>query len=153
MSLDVYLTVPNTDRRCDPVDYIPVRENGAIRKLTRAEWDAKFPGVEPVTFHPEDGGDTTDVYWRNITHNLNKMADAAGIYKALWRPEELGITKAQQLIEPLRDGLALLKSDPATFKLFNPKNGWGDYDGLVDFVADYLRACVENPDADVVASR
>ena len=25
----------------------------------------------------------------NITHNLGSMAAAAGIYKALWRPEEL----------------------------------------------------------------
>jgi precorrin-6x reductase len=24
----------------------------------------------------------------NITHNLNRMAEAAGVYKVLWRPEE-----------------------------------------------------------------
>ncbi|MBK8772221.1 MAG: hypothetical protein IPM06_17610 [Rhizobiales bacterium] len=54
----------------------------------------------------------TTIYASKITHNLNKMASAAGIYKHLWRPEEIGITKAAQLIEPLREGLALLLSDP-----------------------------------------
>ncbi len=29
------------------------------------------------------------LYWRNITHNLGRMAVEAGIYEALWRPEEL----------------------------------------------------------------
>jgi len=37
----------------------------------------------------------TSVYDANITHNLGAMAEAAGIYKHLWRPEEIGITKAQ----------------------------------------------------------
>lgn len=29
-----------------------------------------------------------EVFNRGITHNLNKMAEAVGIYKHLWRPEE-----------------------------------------------------------------
>lgn len=29
------------------------------------------------------------VYAANVTHNLNRMADAAGIYLPLWRPEEM----------------------------------------------------------------
>jgi len=95
----------------------------------------------------------TTIYDRNITHNLNKMADAAGIYKHLWRPEEIEITKAAQLIEPLREGLALLLSDPERFKKFDPENKWGDYDGLVDFVREYLSACEENPNASVRVSR
>lgn len=49
------------------------------------------------------------VYSANITHNLGKMADEASIYYALWRPDEIGITKAGQLIIPLREGLLLLK--------------------------------------------
>jgi hypothetical protein len=89
----------------------------------------------------------------NITHNLGGMAEAAGIYKHLWRPEELGIKKAKELIEPLEVGLALLKSDPERFKEFNPLNLWGSYDGLVSFVEKYLAACKEYPNADVSASR
>ena len=95
----------------------------------------------------------TSIYDSNITHNLNKMAEVAGIYKHLWRPDEIGITKASQLIEPLREGLALLLSDPERFKEFDPENKWGDYDGLVDFVRSYLAACQENPNAMVEVTR
>ena len=47
----------------------------------------------------------TGVFTSNITHNLGKMAEAAGIYKHLWCPEEIGITKAKQLIQPLKKDL------------------------------------------------
>lgn len=93
-----------------------------------------------------------EIYTRNITHNLNTMADAAGIYKHLWHPEEIGITQAKQLIEPLREGLAKLEASPQTFRQYNPPNGWGSYETLVAFVRDYLRACEQDPDADVVVS-
>lgn len=91
----------------------------------------------------------TTVYQANITHNLNAMAEEAGIYKHLWRPDELGIKKAAELIEPLRAGLALLKSDPERFKKFDAANGWGRYENLVLWVESYLSACEENPDAEV----
>jgi hypothetical protein len=94
-----------------------------------------------------------EYYSGNITHNLNTMAAAAGIYDVLWRPDEIGITKAAQLIGPMKDGLAKLESDPERFKKLNPANGWGSYEVLVSFVRDYLRSCEENPDADVRTSR
>ena len=93
------------------------------------------------------------VFDGNITHNLNRMADAAGIYKHLWRPDEIEIREAKQLIEPLRIGLALLESDPERFKAFDAANGWGTYQNLVVFVREYLHACEENPDARVRVSR
>jgi len=95
----------------------------------------------------------TDVYIGNVTHNLTGMARAAGIYKHLWRPEEIGITSAAQLIEPLRAGLSLMQSDPTRFEAYNPDNGWGDYKGFVRFVGEYLQACIDNPDAEVRARR
>ncbi len=95
----------------------------------------------------------TVIYERNITHNLTRMAEAAGIYKHLWRPEEIGVTKAEQLIEPLRIGLELLRSDRYRFEKFNPENGWGDYHGLIRFVESYLAACRADPDAEVSVSR
>ena len=66
----------------------------------------------------------TEVYWRNITHNVGKMAAMAGLYDCCWRPDEHGITKAKQLIVPLAEGLTALLDDPARFKLANPENGW-----------------------------
>ena len=95
----------------------------------------------------------TVVWDRNITHNLGKMADEAGIYYHLWRPEEIGIFSAWQLIQPLREALRVLREDPERFKKFNPENGWGTYEKLVEFVEKYLLACEENPKADVKASR
>jgi hypothetical protein len=95
----------------------------------------------------------TEVYSANITHNLGLMAEEAGIYQPLWRPEELGIKTAAGLIEPLRAGLALLEQDPERFRAFNSPNGWGLYEHFVPFVRDYLNACEANPDAVVTVGR
>ena len=94
-----------------------------------------------------------EVYWANITHNLNTMADEAGIYKELWRPDEINITKAEQLIEPLKLGLERLKAEPKKYEQFNSSNGWSLYKNFVPFVEEYLKACIENPDTDVYVSR
>ena len=94
-----------------------------------------------------------EVYWANITHNLNTMAKEAGLYEVLWRPDEIGLTKASELIETMEKGLALLRADPERFKAFNPSNGWGSYEGLVEFVEKYLDACKANPDAEIDISR
>lgn len=106
---------------------------------------------------PHCGGELAkegaEVYSANITHNLNKMASEAGLYRAMWRPDEAGYTYARQLIEPLENGLAELEAHPERYKPFNPSNGWGSYDGLVRFVRDYLAACKAHPEAEVSVSR
>jgi len=95
----------------------------------------------------------TQVFEGNITHNLGQMAREAGIYEALWRPEEINVTTAEQLVPLLETGLEKLKADPIRFRRFNPENGWGTYINLVEFVERYLKACTENPDAEVRACR
>jgi len=107
----------------------------------------------PHCDHKHSREEREEFFAANITHNLNEMAEAAGIYKHLWRPEEIGITKAVQLIEPLSAGLDSLRSDPERFKKFNPENGWGNYGILVEFVRNYLEACKTWPDSEVHASR
>jgi hypothetical protein len=94
-----------------------------------------------------------EVYEANITHNLNAMAQEAGIYEALWRPEEIGVTKAGELVLILKPGLDYLRADPERFKKHNPENGWGNYEGLVRFVTNYLAACEQYPDAVIHVSR
>ena len=96
---------------------------------------------------------SAEIFSRNITHNLNKMAEEAGIYNVLWRPDENGITKASQCIEPLKLGLSDLKNRPGHFMLFNAHNGWGMYEHFVPFVEAVLDACVLNKDANVRVSR
>ena len=147
MSLDVYLEIEGATRGGSGIF---VREDGATKEISRAEWDEKFPGREPVVAHLSPCG---SVFSRNITHNLGRMALEAGIYSHLWRPEEIGISHARQLIDPLAHGLDVLESDPDRFRGFNPKNGWGSYDGLCEFVRAYLAACREYPDAAVTVSR
>jgi hypothetical protein len=93
------------------------------------------------------------VHDANITHNLGEMAEAAGIYKHLWRPEEIGVTKAGELIQPLRDGLAQMVERPTHFKSFNASNGWGKYEHFIPFIAAYLEACIAYPDATIEVSR
>ena len=94
-----------------------------------------------------------ELYSRNITHNLTDMADEAGIYQCLWRPEEIDITHARQLIEPLEKGVALLATHKSTFERFNSPNGWGMWEHFLPFCADYLQACRDHPDAWVKVSR
>lgn len=89
----------------------------------------------------------------NITHNLNKMADEAGIYQVLWRPEEIEVEFAAQVVPILREGLCKLVSDPAYYKQFNAANGWGLYEHFVPFCIKVLEACQANPDAIVEVSR
>ena len=94
-----------------------------------------------------------EVYSANITHNLGKMANAAGIYMHLWHPDEIGVTQARQLIDPLKAGLSLMRSDPERFKAFDAPNGWGKYEHFLPFVAGLLAACEANPDATITVSR
>ena len=93
------------------------------------------------------------LYNANITHNLGEMASKAGIYKALWRPEEIDAQYAKDIIEVVEKGLADLKARSEYFEQFNSPNGWGMYEHFVPFVSDYLDALKENPDAEIHISR
>ena len=93
------------------------------------------------------------VYEGNITHNLNRMAEACGIYMELWRPEEIGVIKAEQLINPLTDGLKKLKENPEYYRTFDSPDGWGRYFYFLPFVENYLNACIEYPEAIIEVSR
>lgn len=109
-----------------------------------------------VTLHPNKCphcGRSDEGYWANITHNLSRMADEAGIGDHLWRPEEIGITKAEQLIEPLTEGLKRMRADPSHFRTFDASNGWGTYDDFIPWIQEYLNACIKYPDAEISVSR
>ena len=93
------------------------------------------------------------VFSTNITHNLNRMAQEAGIYGIVWRPEENGIKLAEQLIKPLTEAVSLLESNPDHFKKFDAENGWGTYKDFLPWLKEYLNACIKNPVAEVYACR
>ena len=105
------------------------------------------------------------VYSGNITHNLGKMArevkyglEWAGVadlslYDVLWRPDEHGFKLAKDISDLLDIGWNILLSDPEKYKRYNPENGWGSYDGLLQFVYKYRNACWDNPEAELSVSR
>lgn len=152
MSLDVWLKSTNTIK-VESRQAIFVRQNGQTVEVSREEWDTAHPGQEPVSamIGADDASD--EVFSYNITHNLSTIASAANVYSALWRPDEIGATHAVHLIEPLTVGLINLSLDRERLEKMNPANGWGSYAGLVTFVAKYLAACRENPNATVHVSR
>ena len=93
------------------------------------------------------------VFDGNITHNLVPMAKAAGLYTPVWRPEELGITKAKQVAEACLQGFGDLFANPKKYHVYDAENGWGEYDDFVRFMYSYLGACARYPDAIVEADR
>lgn len=101
----------------------------------------------------------TSVYNRNITHNLGKMAAQVKVkmdltlYDVLWRPDEHGFTHARDIVDYLHTGWKELLRSPEEYKKYNPENGWGSYDALIDFVRDYHAACMDNLDAELSVSR
>lgn len=152
MSLDVYLYDDFRQYSTSTINSgIFIREDGAIKEISREEWDARFPWREPIMATLEGGSPC--VYHADITHNLGKMAVEAGIYNHIWRAKEYRIDMAHQLIYRLEKGLAELRADPDYYSRFNPENGWGSYDGLTQFVESYLNACREFPLARVEVSR
>jgi len=99
------------------------------------------------------------VYSGNITHNLGKMASEVKVgvnltlYDVLWRPDEHKLTHAHHIVDHLYYGWKELTRFPEKYRKYNPENGWGSYEGLVDFVRVYHSNCMENLDAELRISR
>ena len=93
------------------------------------------------------------VFESNITHNLTTMAATAGIYTALWRPDENGFTNAVMLVPVLCAGLKRLEDNPETYMIYNAENGWGTYENLLDFTRRVKEACQKYPNARIEVSR
>lgn len=53
---------------------------------------------------------------------------------------------ASEAIDPLRAAVSRMETDPEAYRVLNPSNGWGDYDGALDYLRRFLSACEEQPD-------
>ena len=100
----------------------------------------------------------TVIFEANITHNLGKMASKVNLgennlCQYLWRPEEINIKLAGELIQPLTEGLKELQRNKKKYEKHNAENGWGTYEHFLPFIEEYLNACKENPDAKIMVSR
>jgi len=90
------------------------------------------------------------VFDANITHNLNTMAEKAGIYEALWHKQ--GITKADDYIELLSNALVMMNNNPEYFKKFDASNRWGTYENFIPWLERLLEACKKYPISEVHVS-
>jgi hypothetical protein len=140
MSLDIYVTIN------EPVEKtgtgVFVRRNGANVELSIEEVREMYPdsNIEEKSY------ESFEVGYFNITHNLTTMADKAGLYEIMWHPTT---TVARDFIEPLATGLTRLLNEPEYFKEFNPENGWGTYEYLVEVVSELLILCTKYPEGEV----
>jgi hypothetical protein len=145
MSLDVTLYRKNPDHEIWVVNKArSIAEAGEMKGL--------IPIIESY-YNDREPSEREEVFSSNITHNLCGMAEAAGIYKHCWRPEEIGVLIAGDLIEPLSKAIELLKSDPERFRRYNASNGWGKYEHFIPWLQGYLDACKTYPDAFISVSR
>ena len=128
----------------------------------------KYVSYDMETFTPEN----EELYWANITHNLGKMADEAGIYEALWRPyrlhknykhfdiyeDEIDFEQsvniyAKDIVDIVEKGLKKLIDKPDYYAKFNSPNGWGTYENFVPWIERYLEALKEYPISKVLVDR
>ncbi len=133
MSLDFYVHVPEYRAY--------VRRNGKTEAmaLENEECECKHVG--------------------NITHNLNKMAmhvpvsDTLTLYNVLWRPDESELNTTDDILEYVTTGVKYMIDHKDDLLQYNPDNGWGDYEGLLDFAKRVGSACLFNPNCKIEASR
>lgn len=95
------------------------------------------------------GRDEPEVYSGNITYNLGEMWRAAGLPYS----EAIEGKTAGDLVPALEAGLSTLEAEPDRFHAMNPSNGWGSYDGLLEFTRRMVAAAKTWPKAIVGCSR
>ena len=95
-------------------------------------------------------GRADGAWWRNATHNLVSMWQEAGVYSALYESDG---ARAGNLLDALRIGLADMTNRPEAYRALSPSNGWGSYEGAVDFLESLIRKCTEFPEARVRVCR
>lgn len=109
-------------------------------------------------------------WWSNITHNMGDMAEHIPVYYQIqeetydndlytlvWRPEEIGdgeiCCNTNVLRQALQSGIAYMVAHREELLQYNPENGWGNYDSFLDWLINYWRACLENPNCKIEISR
>lgn len=86
----------------------------------------------------------TEIYWKNVTHNLCPMWRKADIFDDLYESDG---KKASEILDNLKVGLEKMLGDVMGYTKLNPENGWGDYNGAIDFLTETIKACEESPQA------
>ncbi|MEO3856157.1 hypothetical protein [Acrocarpospora sp. B8E8] len=51
---------------------------------------------------------------------------------------------------PLADGVKRMEADPEKYRAMNPSNGWGDYEGALNYLRAVAEACAAHPKCRIV---
>ena len=97
----------------------------------------------------------TTIFTHNITHNLGRMAqqvvlsNGLTLYNILWRPDECDppLLIASDIAEMLDEAFGIMLEDRPRLERFNPENGWGRFESLIQLVIEYRNAGREYPTA------
>ncbi len=79
----------------------------------------------------------------NVTYNLGPMLREAGME---WK--DFTSLEPPALAKRLTATIAELESRPDRYRMLNPANGWGNYEGLLKSLRDVLAALVDPENVD-----
>ena len=85
---------------------------------------------------------TMEPYDANLTYNVGTMLRRAGIH-----PEVMNGLTAKVARSVVGNGMATMSACPVYFKSFEPDNGWGSYDGTMEWLdrlQSYLNRCPDD---------
>lgn len=100
-------------------------------------------GNDEILLKQRKYADVTVAEIGNYTYNVSNMyREAMGITLS-----DLHGMSATEAIDILHKGVTNMNNDPEKYKAMNPPNGWGDYEGALQFLTKILNACIENPNA------
>ena len=89
--------------------------------------------------------DRTVVDIGNYTSNVASMWNKALGYEF----SELDGENCGNCLDDLRRAVNDMESNPIEYRKMNPANGWGDYEGALDFLDKLKRECARNPKAKI----
>lgn len=84
----------------------------------------------------------------NYTSNVAPMWRKAGCDLA-----EMHDRPASEVRGPLWQALQAMRANPDEYRAMNPSNGWGNYDGCLQFLTGLWEACGRHPNAVMKVSR
>jgi len=95
-------------------------------------------GIEQITV--VDCGNYTSNVWEMYEHAIPpaKPGERGGLHR-------LHDMKAGDAIELLQKGILHMKDHKEFYMKFNPKNGWGNYEGAYNFLGNILSKCTIHP--------
>lgn len=93
------------------------------------------------------------LYDANITHNVSPMWTAAGCYGPLYDDETWEGRLGKEALAVLRAGVIAMEDSPEKFREMNPPNGWGDYEGALEWLRAAVAACAKYPEGKIRISR